>query len=61
MAFAIAPQPLATALLAWGKQANVQVLTASGSIANWRSGGAHGVLTPDAALDKLLQGTDLER
>lgn len=61
MAFAIAPQPLATALLAWGKQANVQVLTASGSIANWRSGGAHGVLTPDAALDELLQGTDLER
>ena len=59
--FAIDPQPLATALLAWGKQANVQVLTASGSIANWRSGGASGVLTPNAALDELLQGTDLER
>ncbi|NID16400.1 TonB-dependent siderophore receptor [Luteibacter yeojuensis] len=58
--FSIAPQPLATALLAWGKQANVQVLTASGSIANWRSGGAHGVLTPNAALDELLEGTDLE-
>ncbi|MDQ7994219.1 MAG: TonB-dependent receptor [Luteibacter sp.] len=61
VAFAIAPQPLATALLAWGKQANVQVLTASGSIASWRSGGAQGVLTPNAALDELLQGTDLER
>ncbi|MGF6710850.1 iron complex outermembrane receptor protein [Luteibacter sp. W1I16] len=61
MPFAIAPQPLATALLAWGKQANVQVLTASGSIANWRSGGAQGVLTPDAALDELLEGTDLQR
>jgi iron complex outermembrane receptor protein len=60
ISFSIAPQPLATALLAWGKQANVQVLTASGSIANWRSGGAHGVLTPDAALDELLEGTDLE-
>ncbi|MGE7137555.1 TonB-dependent siderophore receptor [Luteibacter sp. NPDC031894] len=59
--FAIAPQPLATALLAWGKQANVQVLTASGSISNWRSGGAQGVLTPNAALDELLEGTDLER
>ena len=59
--FAIAPQPLATALLAWGKQANVQVLTASGAIANWRSGGAQGLLTPNAALDELLQGTDLER
>ncbi|MET0618054.1 MAG: TonB-dependent receptor [Luteibacter sp.] len=61
VSFAIAPQPLATALLAWGKQANVQVLTASGSIASWRSGGAQGVLTPNAALDELLQGTDLER
>jgi iron complex outermembrane recepter protein len=60
-AFAIAPQPMATALLAWGKQANVQVLTASGSIANWRSAGASGFLTPDAALDELLEGTDLER
>lgn len=60
-AFSIDPQPLATALLAWGKQANVQVLTASGSIANWRTSGASGVLTPNAALDELLQGTDLER
>ncbi|MET0936290.1 MAG: TonB-dependent receptor [Luteibacter sp.] len=60
IAFDIAPQPLATALLAWGKQANVQVLTASGSIANWRSSGANGVLTPNAALNELLQGTDLE-
>jgi len=59
--FAIAPQPMATALLAWGKQANVQVLTASGAIANWRSSGAKGLLTPDAALDELLEGTDLER
>jgi iron complex outermembrane receptor protein len=60
IAFDIAPQPLSTALLAWGKQANVQVLTASGSIANWRSSGANGVLTPNAALDELLEGTDLE-
>jgi iron complex outermembrane receptor protein len=58
--FDIAPQPLATALLAWGKQSNVQVLTASGSIANWRSSGASGALTPNAALDELLAGTDLE-
>ncbi|QWT19379.1 TonB-dependent receptor [Bacillus sp. NP157] len=61
VAFTIAPQPLSTALLAWGKQANVQVLTASGSIASWRSSGAQGMLTPDAALDELLQGTDLEK
>ncbi|UPG85929.1 TonB-dependent receptor [Luteibacter aegosomatis] len=61
ISFAIAPQPLATALLAWGKQTNVQVLTSSGSIANWRSSGAQGVLTPNAALDELLEGTDLER
>jgi iron complex outermembrane receptor protein len=60
IAFDIAPQPLATALLAWGKQANVQVLTASGSIANWRSSGANGVLSPNAALNELLEGTDLE-
>lgn len=59
MSFAIAPQPLATALLAWGKQSNVQVLTSSGSISNWRTDGAQGVLTPGAALDELLRGTDL--
>lgn len=61
MSFAIAPQPLSTALLAWGKQANVQVVTSSGSVANWRTDGAQGVLTPGAALDELLRGTDLER
>lgn len=59
--FAIGPQPMATALLAWGKQANVQVLTASGAVASWRSAGASGLLTPDDALVELLEGTDLER
>jgi iron complex outermembrane receptor protein len=61
VAFAIEPQPLATALLAWGQQTNVQVLTASGSIANWRSPGVSGTLPPAQALDALLAGTDLER
>ncbi|HEV2680974.1 MAG TPA: hypothetical protein VGV14_10780, partial [Rhodanobacter sp.] len=37
--FAIPPQPLSTALIAFGKQANVQVLTAGGMIAAFRSGG----------------------
>ncbi len=59
MDFTIPPQPLPTALIMFGKQANVQVLTAGGTIASFRSGGASGTFTPDAALARLLQGTGL--
>lgn len=57
--FAIAPQSLSTALIAFGKQANVQVLTAGGTIAIFRSDGVSGTLSPDAALARLLHGTGL--
>ncbi|WP_233496826.1 TonB-dependent receptor [Dyella sp. AtDHG13] len=57
--FAIPAQPLATALLAFGKQANVQVLTAGCTVARFRSLGATGNLTVQAALARLLEGTGL--
>ena len=59
VSFAIPPQSLSTALIAFGKQANVQVLTAGGTIAAFRSGDVDGTFTPDAALVRLLQGTGL--
>jgi len=57
--FSIPAQPLATALIAFGKQANVQVLTAGCTIARFRSLGAVGHLPPSVALSTLLQGTGL--
>ena len=57
--FSIPAQPLATALIAFGKQANVQVLTAGCTIARFRSLGATGKLSAPAALSKLLDGTGL--
>ncbi|MBB6247063.1 TonB-dependent receptor [Rhodanobacter sp. A1T4] len=57
--FAIPSQSLATALVAFGKQANVQVLTASETIASLRSTGIKGMFTVDAALTTLLQNTNL--
>lgn len=58
--FAIPAQPLATALIAFGKQANVQVLTSGCAIVRFRTPGASGMLTPQAALERLLQGTGLQ-
>jgi iron complex outermembrane recepter protein len=55
--FSIPAQPLAGALIAYGKQANVQVLTASRTIDALRSTDVNGTLTADAALTRLLQGT----
>lgn len=57
--FAIPPQALSTALIAFGRQANVQVLTAGGSVAAMRSHGFAGAGTAAMALDRLLQGTGL--
>lgn len=59
VSFSIPPQALSTALIAYGKQANVQVLTASPTLAGLRSDGLQGVLTPDAALQRLLQSSGL--
>lgn len=60
IAFDIPAQPLATALIAFGKQANVQVLTAGCTIVRFRSPGASGALSAQAALERLLQGTGLQ-
>ena len=59
MLFEIPGQSLSTALIAFGKQANVQVLTAGGTIESFRSSGVSGTFTADAALVRLLQGTGL--
>lgn len=59
MSFEISAQPLSTALIAFGKQANVQVLTAGGAITIFRSDGVSGTFTANAALVRLLQGTGL--
>jgi len=57
--FAIPPQALSTALIAFGRQANVQVLTAGGRVDAVRSPGVAGDCTAAAALDRLLAGTGL--
>ncbi|WP_266168092.1 TonB-dependent siderophore receptor [Dyella subtropica] len=59
MDFAIPAQPLSTALFAFGKRANVQVLTAGHVVAGLRSTGVQGSFTADAALSLLLEGTGL--
>jgi iron complex outermembrane receptor protein len=58
--FAIPAQPLSGALIAFGKQANVQVLTAGEAIADLRSEGAAGALTLEQGMTSLLRGTGLE-
>ena len=60
ISFAIPTQSLATALIAFGKQANVQVLTAGEAIADLRSEGAAGALTLEQGMTELLRGTGLE-
>ncbi|MBB3225652.1 iron complex outermembrane receptor protein [Luteibacter sp. Sphag1AF] len=60
VSIAIPAQALSTALIALGQQANVQVLTAGGDVADVRSAGASGQLTVDEAMSTLLRGTDLD-
>jgi iron complex outermembrane receptor protein len=57
--FAIPPQALATALIAFGRQANVQVLTAGGKVDAVHSRGVNADCAVGPALDQLLQGTGL--
>lgn len=59
MRFAIPAQSLATALIAFGKQANVQVLTASQTVDALRSHAISGTLAPQVALAQLLEGTKM--
>jgi iron complex outermembrane receptor protein len=58
--FSIPPQPLSSALMALGRQADVQILTASNAIAGRRSNGTSGKLEVDVALARLLEGTGLD-
>ena len=58
--FSIPPQPLSSALMALGRQADVQILSASDAIAGRRSTGTSGTLKVHAALSQLLEGTGLD-
>lgn len=57
--FLIPAQSLSTALIAFGKQADMQVLTAGETVAGMRSQTVSGTLDAQAALKQLLQGTGL--
>ena len=59
IAFSIAAQPLSSALMQLGQQANVQILTASDTLAGLPCAGAHGRLSIQQALTQLLAGTNL--
>lgn len=59
MRFLIPAQSLSTALIAFGKQADMQVLTAGETVAGMRSQTVSGTLDAQAALKQLLQGTGL--
>jgi len=59
MHFVIPTEPLANALIAFGKQANVQVLTAGQTVDALRSHAVSGTFTPEAALMQLLEGTNM--
>lgn len=58
--FDIPPQPLPSALQAYGQATGVQVLYESSSATGRRSAPVQGSFTPDAALGLLLTGTDLK-
>ncbi|PPQ31758.1 energy transducer TonB [Rhodoblastus sphagnicola] len=58
--FSIPPQPLADALHAYQQQMRVQVLYEARAAAGRQSVAVVGKFLPDAALRRLLSGTDLE-
>jgi outer membrane receptor protein involved in Fe transport len=55
--FRVAPGPLANALVQFGQQARMTVGLSDPTLANTRSGGVQGQLTPRQALRRLLVGT----
>ncbi|WP_206244619.1 TonB-dependent siderophore receptor [Novosphingobium terrae] len=57
--FAIAPGPLADALIQFGYQSGLQVAASGALTASARSPGVSGTLAPMAALSRLLSGTGL--
>lgn len=58
--FSIPPQPLETALLAFSDQAGAQVATSSAGIAALATKGVSGRMTPRSALERLIEGSDVE-
>jgi iron complex outermembrane receptor protein len=58
-AFNISPQPLATAVTAFGQQAGIQISLDAAATRNQKSHGVTGSLTVEAALTRLLDGTGL--
>lgn len=58
--FSIPPQPLSSALMALGRQADVQILSASDAITGRQSAGTTGTLKVQTALGQLLAGTGLD-
>lgn len=57
--FAIAPQPLGPALLAFSQAAGLRLIAPSSLLAGRRSGGVSGSIGKQAALNQLLAGTGL--
>jgi len=57
--FNIPQQPLAAALVAFGRQTNIQVMTASMDLEGLQAPAVHGTMSAKAALLRLLQSTDL--
>ncbi|WP_029615708.1 TonB-dependent siderophore receptor [Pseudomonas putida] len=55
--FNVPAQPLASALLAFGSQSNLQVLYSPQDVEGKRSSALTGAMEPAAALSRLLQGT----
>ena len=58
--FQIVPQALASGMVEFSKQANVQVLGATDVIGNLRTLGVVGHFTEEQALEQLLRGTGLD-
>jgi iron complex outermembrane receptor protein len=56
----IPAQKLSSALLEFGRQTGVQVMTASGTVGDLRSPGVAGKLSVKDALRRLLEGTNLQ-
>jgi iron complex outermembrane receptor protein len=57
--FSIPPQPLAEALIQFGRQSGLQVSSESSAIRGLRTAGVNGTMTRDQALSALLAGTGL--
>jgi len=59
LTFSIPSQPLSSALLQFGQQTKIQVLTASPQLSGVKSAGAEGHMSARAALEAILSGSGL--